>query len=257
MNRPSRKPLQWGGLAGYQQLLALHEVLQQVAADEQTAYLGILASRVERVVTQHCARAHDLAQAHAWLQRIAECLRSATTVEMKQDGESPQRSSVQVRAAMEQLLAAFPADLAYQPAQAALERSWRRLWRTWGPELLHCYDVAHLPADNMQLEGVFGQLRRGQRRISGCKSTAPLRELGAFQILLRAEHMEELLGQLREVDVAAYWEQRRRVAASEVGRQQLRRLHRDPSKTVQQLVAQHAVRRAELLTVDTPSCHTD
>lgn len=256
MNRPSRKPLQWGGLAGYQQLVAVLEVLQRVAADAETAYLGVLTSRVERVVTQHRERAQDLQQAHDWLRRISACLQRATTADPQQDGGTTAPSSAQVRTAMEELLASFPTAIAYQPAQAALERSWRRLWQNWGAELLHCYDVAHLPGDNMQLEGVFGALRRGQRRISGCKSTAPLRELGTFQVLLRAESMDELLQQLQQVEMGAYWEQRRLVAARESTRQQLRRLHRNAGKTIQQLVAQHTARREAQRPHATPTSNT-
>src|SRR5438046_1928399 len=106
------------------------------------------------------------------------------------------------------------------------------------------------------MEGVFSALRRGQRRISGCKSTAPLREVGAFQIMLRAGSMEELLGQLQGVGRAAYEEARARLAAQEAGRQQLRRLHHDPGKTMQGLVEQHAARRAALLAQDPPVCNT-
>jgi hypothetical protein len=240
LTRPSRKPLQWGGLRGYQQLEALHTVLQRIPAEVETAYLTQLAARVQRVVEQHRDRAADLAAAHAWLRRIAACLQPAS-------GTAPDtRTSAQVRTAMEDLLAEFPSALTCQPAQSALERSWQRLWRTWGPELLHCYDVQGLPANNLSLEGVFGELRRGQRRISGCRSTAPLRELGHYQILLRAESMDELLAQLREVRPAAYREQRQRLTESEAGRQQRRRLHHDPGKTMQRLIEQHATRRAEL-----------
>lgn len=255
LTRPSRKPLQWGGLTGYQQLIAVQQVLADLPNLAETGYLRQLAARVQRVIDQHQERAADLAQAHEWLQRIATCLAPPTT-EPQATLQRAAHTSGQVRAAMEKLLADFGAAPAWQPAQGALERSWRRLWRTWGPQLLHCYDVAGLPADNMQLEAVFGQLRRGQRRISGCKSTAPLRELGQCQILLRAGSQDELLEQLQHVDVATYREQCQLLAAGETGRQLLRRLHHDPQRTLQELVDRHTARREMLATADPASGNT-
>jgi len=255
LTRPSRKPLQWGGLAGYQQLVAVQAVLADVHQAAETGYLRLLAARVQRVIDAHQERAADLARTHEWLHRIAACL--APPAAPPGAPQPAARRSGQVRAAMEGLLAEFGVAPAWQPAQAALERSWRRLWRTWGPQLLYCYDVAGLPADNMQLEGVFGQLRRAQRRISGCKSTAPLRELGQCQILLRAGSQEELLEQLQSVDVATYREQRRRLVAGEAGRQQLRRLHHDPCRTIQELVDRHTARREALTTAVPAPGNTD
>jgi hypothetical protein len=43
---------------------------------------------------------------------------------------------------------------------------------------LPCYDIVGLPPDNLKLEALFEQLRCHQRRISGRKSTRPLRDFG-------------------------------------------------------------------------------
>ena len=137
---------------------------------------------------------------------------------------------------METLLGEFQPDFKRQAAQTALQRTWGRLWRTWGPELLHCYEIPGLPADNLQLEAFFGRLRRHQRRISGRKSTAELRNFGHCQALFEAETEADLLGQLREVKLADYRAARQRLAEAEAPRQFLRRLHRDPAKTVRQLL---------------------
>ena len=72
-----------------------------------------------------------------------------------------------------------------------------------------------------------------------------LRNFGQYQVLFLAESEEILLAQIREVPVAEYNTQRRRLALAEAPRQQKRRLHRNPVSTIQALVDQHT----ELLTV--------
>ncbi len=131
------------------------------------------------------------------------------------------------------------------PAQFALKKKLQRLWHKYGANLLHCYDIPGLPPDNLKMEAMFSHLRRHQRRISGRKSTAELRNFGQYQVLFLAESEEMLLAQIREVPVAEYNAQRRRLALAEAPRQQKRRLHRNPVSTIQALVDQHT----ELLTV--------
>jgi hypothetical protein len=248
LHRSTRKPLQWGGLAGYQQLVAIEEALRAVPAAPETTALRHLATRVTRTVQACRSHAADLAAAHSWLRQIAAVLgySAAATAALTAPPPLPPPTSAQVRAEMEALLASCPPTLRQQPARAALLSAWRRLWRTWGPELLHCYDIPALPADNLHLEGVFGRLRRHQRRISGVASTRPLREFGQFQVLFAAASEAELLAQLQSVPRADYVAQRRRVAAGEAGRQHLYRLHRDPAGTIAALLHQHATRRVEL-----------
>ncbi|MDQ6748152.1 MAG: hypothetical protein M3010_08640 [Candidatus Dormibacteraeota bacterium] len=230
--------------------MALEEVLRQVPDEPQTTSLRHLATRVSRTVQTCQPAAEDVATAHSWLCRIATTLGYATAVTAATAAHPPlpARSSAQVRTEMEALLTAVPARTRYSPAQGAFVSAWRRLWRTWGPELLHCYDIPALPPDNLQLEGVFGCLRRHQRRISGVPSTHPLRDLGQFQVLFTAESEGELLAQLRTVPHAQYVAHRRRVAAAEADRQHRWRLHRDPAGTVAALLQQHAMRRGILAT---------
>lgn len=144
---------------------------------------------------------------------------------------------------MDALLASFHPDLKRQPAQAALYHAWHRLWKKWGPELLPCYDIPGLPPDNLQLEALFGDLRRHQRRISGRKSTRELRELGAYQVLFMADSEQALLDQLRHVPLEAYYHHRHRLAEAEAPRQFLRRLHRDPVDAMQQWADQYTACR--------------
>jgi hypothetical protein len=261
LHRSTRKPLQWGGLAGYSQLVVLEEALRQVPVAVETTSLRQLAQRLAQAVAVCRPAAEDLAAAHALLRQIAATLGYGTAVTAAQHAcpPLPARSSAQVRAEMEALLAAKPPLLSDRPARLALLAAWRRLWRTWGPELLFCYDIPAVPPDNLRLEGLFGRLRGHQRRISGTTSTRPLREFGAYQLLFAAESEAALLAQLRSVPYAAYRAQRCQLAEGEAERQSLRRLHHDAVGTITALLTQHALRRAVLAaTCPLPALeHTD
>ncbi|MEJ6487728.1 hypothetical protein N0Y54_41895 [Nostoc punctiforme UO1] len=171
----------------------------------------------------------DLEQANLWLRRIADCLHYPKyshpikdNVTNTIDTTNLSLTSLKVRCEMEELLQQFVPDPKQNPAQFALKKKLQRLWDKYGTNLLHCYDIPGLPPDNLKMEAMFSNLRRHQRRISGRKSTAELRDFGQYQVLFLAE--------------------------SEVGeapRQQKHRLHRHSVRTIQALVDQHT----ELLTV--------
>jgi hypothetical protein len=260
VNRSTRKPFQWGGLAGYQQLAAIAQALHLVSDIEpETQYLHGLARQVDRALEKNRALAKDLQEAHAWLRRIAGCLRypSGSSGDTDPRVEATRRdpgplTGQQVDREMEALMQQFDPDPKRQPAQTALYRAWHRLWRTWGSELLPCYDIPGLPPDNLHLESLFGRLRRHQRRISGRKTTRELRDFGQYQVLFVAESEEDLLRQLREVSLAEYQAHRRRLAAAEAPRRLLHRLHRDPAGTMRRLIDRHTARRVELAHDTTP-----
>ena len=247
VNRDSRKPFYWGGLKGYEQLQAIAQVLHSVPPEEaETSYLRQLARQVDRAVEKNHTLAQDVREAHLWLGRIADCLRYPPASSSASDSSGARVTGEQVRREMERLLREFRPDLKRRPAQAALYNTWRRLWKDYGPDVLHCYDVPGLPPDNLKLEALFGRLRCHQRRISGRKSTRELRDFGQCQVLFLAESEHALLQQLRQVPLADYQACRRRLAQAEAPRQLLRRLHRDPLRTMCDLVDQHAARRAAL-----------
>ena len=246
VNRPSRKPFQWGGLAGYQQLEGIAQALQAVPAENNTAYLLRLARQVDRGVDTNRRLAQDVAAAHAALTQIAACLRYPPAAFPASNRAEPPVTSDLVRREMDALLQEFQPDVKRQPAQAALASTARRLWQTCGTELLSCYDIPGLPPDNLKLETLFGDLRNQQRRISGRKSTRPLRDFGLSQVLFEAPSEAELLQQLQHVSPADYQIQRQRLAKAEEPRQNLYRLHRDPANAARRLIEQHAARRAEL-----------
>ena len=243
VNRKSRKPFYWGGLKGYEQLEAIAEALAEIPGNEpETHYLQRLKMQVDRVVEAYRVNAEDLKEAHTWLRKLADCLRYPPS-----DSEpEPSLTSAQVNEEMEKLLQSFQPDLRRRPAQAALHRAWHRTWLEYGPDLLHCYDIPGLPPDNLLLESVFGRLRRHQRRISGRKSTRELRDFGQCQVLFLAETEAELLEQIRQVSLEVYHENRRRLERAEAPRRLLHRLHRNPLRTMRDLINQHAVRRATL-----------
>jgi len=243
MNLKSRKPFYWGGLKGYEQLEAIAKALAEVPRNEPEAdYLRRLKVQVDRVVEAYRVNVEDLREAHAWLRKIADCLRYPPS-----DSEpEPSLTSEQVNVEMEELLQSFEPDLKRRPAQAALHGAWHRTWQEYGPDLLHCFDIPGLPPDNLMLESVFGRLRRHQRRISGRKSTRELRDFGQYQVLFLAESEAELLEQIRQVSLEAYREHRRRLEQAEAPRRFIHRLHRNPLRTMRDLINQHAVRRAAL-----------
>lgn len=241
VNRHSRKPFYWGGLKGYEQLEAISQVLQDVPSDEpETTYLRRLTMQVNRAVHKNRVLAQDLREAHTWLRHIAACLRYPSSSFAATDETL---TSAQVRQEMEALLQTFRPDFKRSPAQTALYSAWHRVWETCGFDLLHCYDIPGLPPDNLQLEAFFGQLRCHQRRVSGRKSTRELRDFGQFQVLFLATSEQDLFEQLRQVPLSDYHVHRRRLAEAEVPRQFLRRLHRNPLRTVRSLLDQHTARR--------------
>lgn len=247
VNKNSRKPFFWGGLAGYDQLREIGEALNEVPRETGTAYVRHLSERVNRIVASYQVNVRDLREAHTWLMRIAECLRYPPASHSESQAPDSSVSSEQVKQEMEALLAEFQPDLKRHPAQAALHRAWHRMWQDSGSAWLHCYDIPGLPPDNLAMESLFGRLRRHQRRISGRKSTHKLRDFGQYQVLFLADSEEELLEQIRHVPVAEYEKHRRRLIEAEKPRRFLHRLHRDPSGTIRQLLDQHTARREELV----------
>jgi hypothetical protein len=243
VNRSSRKPFAWGGVAGYDQLTAISQALHRLPIDTETSYLRHLICQIDRALEVNQALADDVGTAQKWLCRIADCLHyppdqappAAVTV-----------SSREVRQAMNALLAQFRPDPQEMPAQAALECAWHRLWKAWSSDLLACYDVPGLPADNLHLEAFFNRIRKHERRISGRASTRPLGWLGAYQVLLIAESEHDLLEGLRQVALVDYQTHRQRLAQRESPRQQRYRLHHDPAKAIQSLLDQHTARRAAI-----------
>ena len=243
VNRSSRKPFRWGGLAGYDQLDAIAQALHQLPHEKETAYLRSLLPQLDRALSLNETLADDVRAAHTQLRNIAACLHYPANEMARTTVPGTHQA---VRQAMECLLAEFRPKPKSQRAQAALQCAWHRLWNAWADDLLTCYDIPGLPADNLQLESFFNRIRRHERRISGRASTSPLGGLGAYQVLFIAESEQDLLDQLRRVPLAEYQAHRQQLARDETARQQRYRFHHDPDKAIAALLEQHTTRRAAL-----------
>lgn len=224
---------------GYQQLQAITEALCLLHdGNQENRYLRHLAQRVEWVLARNRTLAEDLQAAHQGLLQIANCLRYPP----KSNGSDPPITSQQVAAEMEAHLHGFHPTGKHQRAQISLYSALKKRWKLYAQELLCCYDIPELPPDNLQIESLFGRLRRHQRRISGRKSTRELRDFGQAMVLFIAESEAALLEQIQNIPQPAYQAHRQRLARAEAPRQFLRRLHHDPVGTVQILVSQHSSR---------------
>lgn len=230
VNRATRKPFYWGGLKGYHQLENIAHVLHTLPL-AQNAFFLRLSRQVDRALENNRQLAETMEQTYTWFLRIANCLRYPP----RSYAGVPAPTSYQVKQEMEALLRNFDAEAQGQVVPLALYSGLRKRWNLFGEDLLHCFDIPGLPQDNLKVESLFGRLRCQQRRISGRKSTQPLRDFGHYQILFLAESEEHLLEQLRRVSVEEYQKQRKHQAQAEAPRQFLARLHRDPLKTMRAL----------------------
>lgn len=248
MNRNSRKPFYWGGLDGYQQLEAIARALGQVTdAHKESHYLRQLLRRVDFVLARNRTLAEDLLAAHQWLRQIAGCLRYPPKLCKEEDRSASHEpetdlSSQRVAREIEDLIGQFNPTSKHQRPQISLYNALQKRWSRYAQELLFCYDIPGLPQDNLQMEALFGRLRRHQRRISGRKSTRELRDFGQAQVLFMAESEVDLLRQIRQVPWAAYRQYRQLLVKAEAPRQFFHRLHRDPLRTAQTLISHHSAR---------------
>ncbi len=234
VNRTTRKPFYWGGLKGYRQLESIAQALHRMGVAEN-AYFRRLFRQVERVLENNRQLAEMIDKAFTWLLRIAACLRYPPSSYL----EAPLPTSQQVKQEMAELLQDLEIDSRGQAILRSLYNGLRKRWDVFGDDLLYCFDIPGLPQDNLMVESLFGRLRCRQRRISGRKSTQPLRDFGHYQILFLAESEQQLLEQIRDVSVEDYRKQRTLQAQAEAPRKFLNRLHRNPPKTMQDLAEKY------------------
>jgi len=144
VNRNSRKPFYWGGLAGYQQLEAIGQALHQATAiDPESDYLRQLIGRVDRVLAKNHTLAEDLQAAHQWLQQIADCLRYPP--HSRSSESQTALKSQQVAWEIEELMRQFHPTGRHQQAQIRLYNALQKRWGLYAQELLFCYDIPGLP----------------------------------------------------------------------------------------------------------------
>ena len=218
MNRGSRKPFSWGGLAGYRQLEAIAEALHELPiTQEGMEYCQQLLTHVDEALERNRTLAEDISSAQDQLIEIAQCLGYPSPHDGPTDtllGKERHRytdtelSSEQISREIEVLWQKHQSISSQYPAQTALSSGFQRRWKSYGSSLLHCYDIPGLSPDNLRLESVFGKLRKHARRITGRKSTRELRDFGQCQILFGAESLEDLLQQIQQVPLSTYKAQR-------------------------------------------------
>lgn len=242
MNHTSRKPFHWGGLSGYRQLELIDQTLGCLPATvDETGYFKRLLFQVKRALEKNRKDAHNLAEAHQWLLKIADCLHYPP-----EQPRAAQLNSTQVASDMEALIRSLNPNAKAQFPQARLCSALKKRWRLYQQELLACYEVAGLPQDNLQMESLFEKLRRRQRRISGKKSTRELRDFGQAQILFHAESEAVLLEHIRHVCLADYRSCLVKLVQAERPRRFIQRLHHDPAQAMTTLVEQYTAHYAEL-----------
>jgi hypothetical protein len=61
------------------------------------------------------------------------------------------------------------------------------------------YDIPGLPRSHLDLDSIFGALRRGQRRTSGRKERAAVRIFGPGEIVLQSLEDKDILRLLQSV----------------------------------------------------------
>ncbi len=217
------------------------------------AYLHLLQSQVKRVLVKNQTVAEDLKKAHEILYQVARCLHYPPSLPSPPPAPIAEPlTSLQVAQEMDTLLQEIHPNGRVQTAQMKLLSALRKRWRLYRAELLYCYEIPGLPQDNLKLESLFGRLRRHQRRISGRKSTQELLDFGQAQVLFTADSYPELLNQIQRVPPDQYQIHRARLAAAELPRQFLHRLHHDPHKTIQALVSLHMHRSYVSTQYETP-----
>ena len=91
---------------------------------------------------------------------MADCLRYPPAA---QGLQRDQVSSQLVAQEMTKLIRETSANGKVQRAQIRLLDGLKSRWELFGHELLFCYDIPGLPQDNLQLESLFGRLRRSHQ----------------------------------------------------------------------------------------------
>jgi hypothetical protein len=239
LHRPSRKPFPLGGLRGYDQLVAIEQHLRQQRLHSGTdPYLSLLHDRVQRAVTMTATQAEQVRQMHTFLMQVEHYLAEVPRPSVETDKQETGVTVPGSQAVQEKLEEMF-SDLAQKSKTSRLAwqmtRKWRYLSKAWLPDILHCYDIPGLPRSNLDLESIFGTLRRGQRRTSGRKETTPLRIFGPGEIVLLSLEDKDILPSLQSVPADVYWSQRRRQEEREEPHRWLRRLHRNPVRALTQV----------------------
>jgi hypothetical protein len=215
---------------------------------EGMKYFQQLLNQVDEALKRNRPLADDLSSAQAQLIEVAQCLGYPTPHSSPTETLFPEErrhysdanlTSTTIRYEMEVLLEKHQSISSQYPAQTALSIGFGRRWKSYGSNLLHCYDIPGLTPDNLRLESVFGKLRNHARRVTGRKSTRELRDFGQCQILFFAQSPENLLEQILKVPLSIYQAQRELLEKAEAPQRFLRQVHRNTLKATRNLLSKY------------------
>jgi hypothetical protein len=215
---------------------------------EGMKYFQQLLNQVDEALKRNRTLADDLSSAQAQLIEVAQCLGYPTPHSSPTETLFPEErrhysdanlTSTTIRHEMEVLLEKHQSISSQYPAQTALSIGFGRRWKSYGSNLLHCYDIPGLTPDNLRLESVFGKLRNHARRVTGRKSTRELRDFGQCQILFFAQSPENLLEQILKVPLSIYQAQRELLEKAEAPQRFLRQVHRNTLKATRNLLSKY------------------
>jgi len=227
-------------LRGYDQLAAISRHLeQQREQGRDDPYLSQLHHGVQRAVNAAASLAEEVRQAHTFLTQVEHYLAGVPRPDLAANVPTPGSKIVETE--LKRMFAEFVQQPNASPLSRRLNRKWQAMSKTWLPGILHCYDITGLPRSNLELESIFGKLRRAQRRKSGRKETTPLRIFGPGEMVFLSLDDQDILPLLQSVPAEAYWSQRRQLAEREEPRRWLTRLRRDPAQALAQLDEQFYV----------------
>ncbi len=194
------------------------------------SYLDALQQRLETALTAMSSQAEALGQAKELLIKVQHCLEQPCS-----DPTEPPVTAKSVKSDLEQIFSDLGQPSQLYPTVQALSLKWQKMRQTWLPGILHCYDDPQLPRHNIQLESLFGRMRRHQRRVSGRKETSPLRTFGPGLLMSLSLNEAEILPWLQSIPVETYWAQRRKQEELEEPRRWMGRLRRNPVKAYTQV----------------------
>jgi hypothetical protein len=239
LTQPSRAPVQYGGLEGYDQLVGIHQALQQRQAKwGPDLYLNGLQERVQAAIIATHTQAKNIRQAKDSLVRVERCLAQTPLPSLDTLPEpilaTPLRSE-SVAQALQQIFEDLAGQPDLSPTSRGLIDKWQRMQKDWLPGILQCYDVPGLPRHNLSLEALFGTLRRAERRVGGRKETSPLRVFGPGELILSSLGDDQVLPWLQSVPEKTYWAERRKQEEREEPRRWLRRLRQNPVQALAQV----------------------
>jgi hypothetical protein len=238
LRRPSRSPLLFGGLRGYDQLEQIVSTLARLLPPQTETALHPYLRAGQRAVAQTQALAATLRTNQQRLQQVAHLL--AHPFDLLPVDTPIAQVGPRLRAHLHGLVLDWCATTTHQgPLDRTFALKGLDLLTDWGPDLFHCYRIPDLPPSNTALEALFGDLRRHQRRLTGHKETAPLQRHAHLLIWRLATSFEHLSQLLRSVSAQALRAARGFIAAAEARTRWLLSLRRRPTKAVAALVADY------------------